>query len=76
MNVAVPDSIRERLSAAGVRDRNILHAISSDLRLDGRYGEEWAVATPTSLHVVTSDGIDSLALDRILVNKRSNEHGS
>ena len=65
MNVAVPDSIRERLSAAGVRDRNILHAISSDLRLDGRYGEEWAVATPTSLHVVTSDGIDSLALDRI-----------
>lgn len=65
MNAGVPESIQERLSAAGVQDRNILHAISSDLCLDGRYGEEWAVATPTSLHVVTSGGIESLALDRI-----------
>ena len=65
MNVAVPESIRERLSAAGIPDRDILHAISSDLCLDGRYGEDWAVATPTALHVVTARDIDSLALDRI-----------
>ena len=65
MNVEVPESIRERLSAAGVPDRDILHAVSSDLCLDGRYGEDWAVATPTALHVVTARDIDSLALDRI-----------
>ncbi len=65
MNTEVPESIRERLSAAGVQGRQILHAVSSDLCLDGRYGEEWAVATPTALHVITSGGIDSLALDRI-----------
>ena len=65
MNVEVPESIRERLFAAGVPDRDILHAVSSDLCLDGRYGEDWAVATPTVLHVVTARDIDSLALDRI-----------
>ena len=65
MNVEVPESIRERLSAAGVAEGEILHAVSSDLGLDGRYGEDWAVATPTSLHIVTAAEIDSLVLDRI-----------
>ena len=65
MNVEVPEPIKERLSAAGVADGDILHAVNSDLRLDGRYGEDWAVATPTSLHIVTAGDIDSLALDRI-----------
>ena len=65
MNIEVPASIKERLSVAGVADRDILHAVSSDLCLDGRYGEDWAVATPDSLHIVTDGGIDSLALDRI-----------
>ena len=65
MNAEVPASIRERLSAAGVAERDILHVVSSDLRLDGRFGEDWAVATSDSLHIVTAGGIDSLALDRI-----------
>ena len=65
MKTELPDSIAERLSAAGVAGREILHAVSSDLCLDGRYGEDWAVATPESLHIVTAGGIDSFALDRI-----------
>ena len=65
MKPELPESITERLSAAGVAGREILHAVSSDLCLDGRYGEDWAVATPDSLHIVTAGGIDSLALDRI-----------
>ena len=65
MKTELPDSIAERLSAAGVGGREILHAVSSDLCLDGRYGEDWAVATPESLHIVTAGGIDSFALDRI-----------
>ena len=65
MKTELPESITERLSAAGVADREILHAVSSDLCLDGRYGEEWAVATPDALHIVTAGGIDRLALDRI-----------
>ena len=65
MNPEVPTSIRERLSAAGVAERDILHAVGSDLCLDGRYGEDWAVATPDSLHIVSARGIDSLPLDRI-----------
>ena len=65
MNAEVPESIKERLAAAGVAERDILHAVGSDLCLDGRYGEDWAVATPDSLHVVSAGGIDSQALDRI-----------
>ncbi len=65
MNAEVPGSIKERLSAAGIAEPDILHAVGSDLCLDGRYGEDWAVATPDSLHVVSAGGIDSLALDRI-----------
>ncbi len=65
MNAEVPAPIKERLSAAGVAERDILHAVSSDLCLDGRYGEDWAVATPDALHIVTAGGIDRLALDRI-----------
>ena len=65
MNAEVPESIKERLSAAGIAEPDILHAVGSDLCLDGRYGEDWAVATPDSLHVVSAGGIDSLALDRI-----------
>ena len=64
MNAEVPAPIKERLSAAGVAERDILHAVSSDLCLDGRFGEDWAVATSDSLHIVTAGGIDSLALDR------------
>ena len=65
MNVEIPASIRDRLSAAGVRGRNVRCAVSTDLRRDGRYGEEWAVVTDTSLHVVAAGGVDSVALDRI-----------
>ena len=65
MNAEVPAPIKERLSAAGVAERDILHAVRSDLRLDGRFGEDWAVATPDALHIVTDGGIDRLALDRI-----------
>ena len=65
MHVEVPASIRKRLSAAGVRRRDIRYAAGSDLCRDGRYGQEWAVATSTSLHVVTAGGVDSMALDRI-----------
>ncbi len=65
MNVEIPASIRDRLSAAGVRGRNVRYAVSTDLRRDGRYGEEWAVVTDTSLHVVAAGGVDSVALDRI-----------
>ncbi|MDE0222280.1 MAG: ABC transporter ATP-binding protein [Spirochaetaceae bacterium] len=65
MKTEIPESITERLSAAGVAGREVLHAVSSDLCLDGRYGEDWAVATPDSLHIVTAGGIDSFALDRI-----------
>ena len=65
MSAEVPAPIKERLSAAGVAERDILHAVSSDLCLDGRYGEDWAVATPDALHIVTDGGIDRLALDRI-----------
>ncbi len=65
MNAEVPAPIKERLSAAGIAEPDILHAVGSDLCLDGRYGEDWAVATPDSLHVVSAGGIDSLALDRI-----------
>ena len=65
MNAEVPAPIKERLSAAGVAERDILHAVSSDLGLDGRFGEDWAVATPDALHIVTDGGIDRLALDRI-----------
>ena len=64
-NVELPASVRERLSAAGVRHRLVRYAVSTDLRRDGRYGEEWAVATSTSLHVVAAGGVDSVALDRI-----------
>ncbi|MDD9985241.1 MAG: ABC transporter transmembrane domain-containing protein [Spirochaetaceae bacterium] len=65
MSAEVPAPIKERLSATGVAERDILHAVSSDLCLDGRYGEDWAVATPDALHIVTDDGVDRLALDRI-----------
>ena len=65
MSAQVPAPIKERLSATGVAERDILHAVSSDLCLDGRYGEDWAVATPDALHIVTDDGVDRLALDRI-----------
>ncbi len=65
MNAEVPAPVRERLSAAGVAERDILHAVGSDLSLDGRFGEDWAVATGDSLHIVTDGGIDSLPLDRI-----------
>ncbi len=65
MNAEVPAPVRERLSAAGVVERDILHAVGSDLSLDGRFGEDWAVATGDSLHIVTDGGVDRLALDRI-----------
>ena len=65
MNAEVPAPVRERLSAAGVAERDILHAVGSDLSLDGRFGEDWAVATGDSLHIVTDGGVDRLALDRI-----------
>ena len=65
MNAEVPAPVRERLSAAGVEERDILHAVGSDLSLDGRFGEDWAVATGDSLHIVTDGGVDRLALDRI-----------
>ena len=62
MHEVIPQQIRDRLVAAGVRLEEVQHAVRSDLGVDGRYHSQWAVATATSLHLVTDAALDSHAL--------------
>ncbi len=62
MNEVVPQQIRDRLAAAGVRPDEVRHAVRSDLDADGRYGSQWALATATALHLVNAARVDSYPL--------------
>ena len=62
MEQTIPQEIRDRLAAAGVRPDEVRHAVRSDLDADGRYGSQWALATDTALHLVDGERIDSHAL--------------
>ena len=58
----IPQQIRDRLAAAGVRPEEVRHAVRSDLDADGRYGSQWALATDTALHLVNAARVDSYPL--------------
>ena len=58
----IPQEIRDRLVAAGVRPDEVRHAVRSDLDADGRYGSQWALATATALHLVNAARVDSYPL--------------
>ena len=58
----IPQEIRDRLAAAGVRPDEVRHAVRSDLDADGRYGSQWALATATALHLVNAARVDSYPL--------------
>ena len=62
MEQTIPQEIRDRLAAAGVRPDEVRHAVRSDLDADGRYGSQWALATDTALHLVNAERVDSHAL--------------
>ena len=62
MEKTIPQEIRDRLAAAGVRPDEVRHAVRSDLDQDGRYQSQWALATDTSLHLVNAARVDSYPL--------------
>ena len=62
MEETIPQQIRDRLAAAGVRPEEVRHAVRSDLDADGRYGSQWALATATALHLVSAARVDSYPL--------------
>ncbi len=62
METTIPQEIRDRLAAAGVRPDEVRHAVCSDLDQDGRYQSQWALATATSLHLVNAARVDSYPL--------------
>ena len=62
MEETIPQQIRDRLAAAGVRPDEVRHAVRSDLDADGRYGSQWALATATTLHLVNAARVDSYPL--------------
>ena len=62
METTIPQEIRDRLAAAGVRPDEVRHAVRSDLDEDGRYQSQWALATDTSLHLVNAARVDSYPL--------------
>ena len=62
MEKTIPQEIRDRLAAAGVRPDEVRHAVCSDLDQDGRYQSQWALATDTSLHLVNAARVDSYPL--------------
>ena len=62
METTIPQEIRDRLAAAGVRPDEVRHAVRSDLDQDGRYQSQWALATDTSLHLVNAARVDSYPL--------------
>ena len=62
METTIPQEIRDRLAAAGVRPDEVRHAVRSDLDQDGRYQSQWALATDTSLHLVNTARVDSYPL--------------
>ena len=62
METTIPQEIRDRLAAAGVRPDEVRHAVCSDLDQDGRYQSQWALATDTSLHLVNAARVDSYPL--------------
>ena len=62
MYETIPQQVRERLAAAGVRPDEVRHAVRSDLDANGRYGSLWALATDTTLHLVNATRVDSYPL--------------
>ena len=62
MEETIPQEIRDRIAAAGVRPDEVRHAVRSDLDADGRYGSQWALATDTALHLVNAARVDSYPL--------------
>src|SRR6266536_5247867 len=49
----LPKSLEEKLAIAS---KDLAAAVSTDLDLSGRFGEEWLVLTPTRLSVYASNG--------------------